>query len=146
MTGRAPAANGAGVFRRLILTHPRFAAALVACVLAMKLLVPAGFMPAMGPGQIMPGQIMVVMCTGMGQQRVAIDIPGLPAQQDDAAKSDRPCIFAGFGSAMLGGADPVQLAQALLSILALGVAGVAVSRTGHARHLWPPMRGPPPIS
>ncbi len=141
MTGRAPAANGAGVFRRLILTHPRFAAALVACVLAMKLLAPAGFMPV-----IAPGQIMVVMCTGMGQQRVAIDIPGLPAQQDDAQKSDRPCIFAGFGSAMLGGADPVQLAQALLFILALGVAGVAVSRIGHARHLWPPMRGPPPIS
>ncbi len=142
MTGGFPVANRALVFRGLILSHRWWAAALIALALAMKLAVPAGFMPVE-----QAGKIVVMVCTGMGQQQVEIDVPGMPAKQDGATRAaGQPCAFAGLGLDMLPGVDPVLLAGALAFILALGFVGVAVVRVDRARQLWPPMRGPPLIS
>jgi hypothetical protein len=138
MTGGFPAANRAGVLRRIILSHRLAAAALIALALAMRLVMPAGFMPVAGSGQL-----MVLVCTEFGPQRVAIDVPGAPSKPDDADKADQPCAFAGLGLALLPGADPVQIAAALAFILALGFAAVALPRLRPARHAWPPLRGPP---
>lgn len=139
MTGGFPVANRAPVFRGLILSHRGFAAALIALALAMKLVVPAGFMPVERSGKI-----VVMVCTGMGQQQVEIDVPGMPAKQDGATRvAGQPCAFAGLGLDMMPGVDPVLLAGALAFILALGFVGVAVPPLGRARLLWPPMRGPP---
>jgi hypothetical protein len=129
------------VLRRLILSRPRIAAALIALALAMKLVMPAGFMPVAGAGQL-----MVLVCTEFGPQRVAIDVPGAPAKSDDATKADQPCAFAGLGLALLPGADPVQIAAALAFILALGFAAVALPRLRPVRHSWPPLRGPPRLA
>ena len=129
------------MFRRFILDHPRLAAALIALALAMKVAVPAGFMPA-----AVPGQMMVLVCTEFGPQHVAIDVPGMPAKSGDAAKTDQPCAFSGLGLAWLPGADPVLLAAALLFILALGLAAVATPPLPRTRHLRPPLRGPPPTA
>ncbi len=126
------------MFRRFILDHPRVAAALIALALAMKLAVPAGFMPV-----VSPGQIMILVCTQFGQQHVAIDVSGGPAKQDDVAKMEQPCMFAGLGLAWLPGADAVLLAGALVFILALGFAAVALPRLTRIHHLRPPLRGPP---
>jgi hypothetical protein len=126
------------VFRRLILDHPRIAAALIALALAMKVAVPAGFMPV-----ATPGQLMVLVCTEFGPQHVAIDVPGMPAKSDDATKMDQPCAFAGLGLAWLPGADALLLAAALVFILALGFAGVVVPRLARTPYLRPPLRGPP---
>lgn len=142
MTGVAPAANGVAVFRGLILSHRWCAAALIALALAMKLVVPAGYMPVERGGTI-----TVMVCTGMGQQQVEIGVPGIPAKPDGASRvAGQPCAFAGLGLDMLPGVDPVLLAGALAFILALGFVGVAVVRVDRARQLWPPMRGPPLIS
>lgn len=142
MTGGFPAANRLPVFRGLILSHRWWAAALIVLALAMKLAVPAGFMPVE-----QAGTITVMVCTGMGQQQVAIDVPGMPVKQDGATRAaGQPCAFAGLGLDMLPGVDPVLLAGALAFILALGFVGVAVVRVDRARQLWPPMRGPPLIS
>ncbi len=142
MTGGFPAANRAPVFRGLILSHRWWAAALIALALAMKLAVPAGFMPVE-----QAGTIVVMVCTGMGQQRLEIDVPGMPVKEDGATRvAGQPCAFAGLGMDMMPGVDPVLLAGALAFILALGFVGVAVVRVERARQLWPPMRGPPLIS
>jgi hypothetical protein len=142
MTGGFPAANRAPVFRGLILLHRWWAAALIALALAMKLAVPAGFMPVERAGTI-----VVMVCTGMGQQQVEIDVPGMPVKEDGATRAaGQPCAFAGLGLDMLPGVDAVLLAGALAFILALGFAGVAVVRVERVRQLWPPLRGPPLIS
>lgn len=126
------------MLRRFILSH-RFAfGALLALALAMRLVMPAGFMPAMGTGKL-----RVLVCTEFGPQRVAIDIPGAPTKPDDATKADQPCAFAGLGLALLPGADPVQIAAALAFILALGFAEIGLPRLVRVRHAWPPLRGPP---
>ena len=126
------------MLRRIIMSHRLAAAALIACALAMKLVMPIGFMPAAGAGKL-----MVLVCTEFGPQRVAIDVPGAPAKPDDMAKADQPCAFAGLGQALLPGADAVQIAAALAFILALGFAAVALAAPLRARHAWPPLRGPP---
>ena len=129
------------MFRRFILDRPRLAAALIALALAMKLLVPTGFMPVTGPGQI-----MVLVCTEFGPKHVAIEVPGVPAKPDDGAKMDQPCAFAGLGLAWLPGADPVLLAGALAFILALGCVAAVVPRLERIPYLRPPLRGPPLIA
>lgn len=126
------------MFRRFILSHPKAAAALIALALAMKLAVPAGFMPVAAPGQL-----MVLVCTEFGPQHVAIDVPGMPAKPDDGAKMDQPCAFGGLGLAWLPGADAVLLAAALVFILALGFAAVTVPLLARTPRLRPPLRGPP---
>ncbi len=142
MTGGFPAANRRPVFRGLILSHRWWAAALIALALATKLVVPAGYMPVERGGTI-----TVMVCTGMGQQRLEIDVPGMPAKPDGASRvAGQPCAFAGLGLDMLPGVDPVLLAGALAFVLALGFVGVAVVRVDRGRQLWPPMRGPPLIS
>jgi hypothetical protein len=85
---------------------------LIALALAMKVAVPVGFMPVAAPGQL-----MVLVCTEFGPQHVAIDVPGMPAKSDDAAKTDQPCAFSGLGLAWLPGADALLLAAALVFIL-----------------------------
>lgn len=126
------------MFRRFVLGHPRLAAALIALALAMKVVVPAGFMPVAAPGQL-----MVLVCTEFGPQHVAIDVPGMPAKSDDAAKTDQPCAFGGLGLAWLPGADALLLAGALVFILALGFAAVVAPRLAPTPYLRPPLRGPP---
>lgn len=126
------------MFRRFLLSHPRAAAALIALALAMKLAVPAGFMPVAAPGQL-----MVLICTEFGPQHVAIDVPGMPATPDDGAKMDQPCAFAGLGLAWLPGADAMLLAAALAFILVLGFAAVTLPLLARTPRLRPPLRGPP---
>lgn len=138
MTCAFPAANRRRVFRRFILSHRLAFGALLALALAMKLVMPAGFMPVAGAGKL-----MVLVCTQFGPQRVAIDVPGAPAKPDDAAKADQPCVFAGLTQALLPGADPLQIAAALAFILTLGFAAVILPAPLRAQHAWPPMRGPP---
>ena len=126
------------MLRRFVLSHPRIAAALLALALAMKLAVPAGFMPVASPGQI-----MVLVCTEFGPQHVAIEVPGMPAKPDDSAKVGQPCVFAGSGLAWLPGADAVLLAAALVFILALGFVAAVAPRLERIAYLRPPLRGPP---
>lgn len=127
------------MLRATLLRHPGLAIALVALALAMNVVVPGGFMPVM-----QTGKLLVMVCTGMGQQQVEIDVPGAPAKEDGANRNAaQPCAFAGLGQPMLPGADPVQLAAALAFILALGFVAVVVPAIVRAPHLRPPLRGPP---
>jgi hypothetical protein len=139
MTAAVPAAIGPGVLSGVIRNHPWLAAALVALVLAMKIVVPGGFMPA-----AQSGKLVILVCSGLGMEPVAVDIGGKPAKPDGATRTAaQPCVFAALADLWLPGADPVQLRAALLFILALGFAAISAPALARLSRLRPPLRGPP---
>lgn len=115
-------------------------AALVVLVLAMRVLVPSGFMPM----QTARG-VVITLCTGQGAVSVIVDrdkAPGAP--QQPKSQPGEHCAFAGGGSVPL-------LTQAALSaalpawIVATGPIAFAL-RTGWIARLAappPPSLGPP---
>jgi hypothetical protein len=141
-----------GSLRQLIHGHLPAAWALLALSLAMKLLVPAGFMPAFSASGI-----AIVICSGIGPAPMAMHgeidksmaMPAMPAghggDHQAPAKFDTPCPFAGMSAPALGGADAIQLAIALVAIIAAGLfvaEALPIRRPGHLR---PPLRGPPAL-
>lgn len=130
--------------RRIVYRHRWLAALLVAVSLALKVLVPAGFMPVVAKN----GTITVQICSGtaMGPMTMETAIPGLPPKHDDrapASKAEMPCAFAGLAMPMLAGTDAQLLALALAFVMALAIYFVAIPPLRHETHLRPPLRGPP---
>jgi hypothetical protein len=117
--------------------HRHFAAAILALALALRVLVPAGYMPAFDHGAV-----GVRIC---GSQ-IAPPMAGMhhgAGHEDKQNHADQPCAFAGLGAP----ADPPPLAAALPPAPeALRVAlfdlerGAVGARETHAR---PPVCGPP---
>ena len=114
--------------------------ALVVLTLAMKLIVPVGFMP-----HLSAGGIELVVCNGMEPPPMA-HMPMMAGHHHDHGgpqKPDAPCPFAGLSAPTLGGADPVQLAIAIAAILVAGLAAIVAVRVRAITYLRPPLRGPP---
>jgi len=128
--------------RAFFLHHRRMAALLIALALAMKALVPAGFMLG-GDTHVLTVQICA---DALGQQITQKIVLPSSHSGEEKARSDSPCHFTALGHAMLGGADPVLLALALVFILALGFAPVLAPAPRRIAFLRPPLRGPPPLS
>lgn len=126
-----------GSVRILVRQHKWLASLLVACVLFAKVLIPAGFMPVVGSQGI-----VVQLCNGVGAETVTIAIPGKSGPIDQN-KADSPCAFSGLAAPVLAGADPVQLALAILFILAMGLRAAQPIALRSRHHLRPPLRGPP---
>lgn len=126
--------------RAFFLTHRAAFAALLALALAMKALVPAGYMVAPTSSSF-----TVSVCSGMdGEQRTIT----IPHKQDDSGKNavDRQiCHAAALDAATLGGTDPFLLGLALAFILALGFAPVSIPARRALRYETPPLRGPPAL-
>jgi len=134
-------ANGAFVtsLRHHIHGHRRWAAALVALALLMKLLVPAGFMASASNGTI-----QIELCASSGPRTIVIAIPGLDHdKKSEAAKGDGPCTFSGHAAPSLGAADPILLAVAIAFIVATVFRTAPVGTPRRRAHLRPPLRGPP---
>jgi hypothetical protein len=92
--------------------------------------------------------LTVTICsdaTGIPKQmQIALpDKPGAGGNHDEAADKGQPCTFSGLGHAMLGGADPIQLAAALAFILLIGIAPLPRLPARDFAFLRPPLRGPP---
>lgn len=125
--------------RRLVLRHPLLAGWLVALTLAMKLLVPAGFMP-----MVSGHSITISICSGYAPMPMAM--PGMKGHANPDGHHDRtvtPCAFGELTMPGLAGADPVLLAAALVFILALGFMILAVRARKAPSRLRPPAIGPP---
>lgn len=118
-------------------------------VLAMRLLIPAGYMPASD------GRIAIMLCpdsgdarpvmTGMGRHHATTVHPGQHhGQHDDGTRHDAPvCAYAGLAAPMLGGF--VSVVAALLP-LPVAIDLLAIPPPPLVRqflHLRPPLRGPP---
>ncbi|WP_240950325.1 hypothetical protein [Novosphingobium sp. ERN07] len=128
--------------RRLAFSNRVFACALIALALAMKLAVPAGFMPVMSGGQI-----VVAMCSGSGPMTMAIAIPGLKQGKSESGgehdKADAPCAFAGHSVPSLGAMPELLLAVAMAFIVALGLRPLAFPASPEPPYLRLHLRAPP---
>lgn len=125
--------------RAFVCRHRALAIGLAALALAMKALVPAGFMTVAAGSTI-----SVVICDGHGDGRIAsIALPGSPGDESGAAKAAKTCPFSVLSADSLGGTDIVLVAALLLFILASGSLPLAISPLRRADYLMPPGRAPP---
>jgi len=114
---------------------------LIACALFLRLIVPAGWMPASSDGR------WIELCTGMGAVTAWVDVDG--AVHDEApdpgkSKADGACVFAGFAAALAAPSSPVAID---LPLIAAAVPPMAFPlAVGIGRGLAappPPPTGPP---
>lgn len=126
-------------FRSWIRGHLGIAAMIVVVALALRILVPAGFMPVAGNGTITVG-----LCNSAVSQ-IVIEIPGLK-HQPDGEKASGGCAFSDLSLPSLGGVDAIQLATLIAYLVAAGIACVVVQSYRAIDRLRPPLRGPPATS
>lgn len=127
--------------RHLVLANRPFACAVLALALLLKIVIPAGFMPATSNGQL-----VVSVCSGMGPTTMVMTIPGIAHKADGdghGSKPEQPCAFAGFAAPSLAAADLFLLAAAILFVLALGMRPLVLPASTVPPYLRPPLRGPP---
>jgi len=128
------------MIRTLSFLHRRLTIGLIMAVLAMKMLIPIGFMPT-----IAGGMLEVQLCTGQGTQTILMEIPGSGGDHShgDHNKIDVPCAFSGLSAPVLSATDPILLAIAIAFVIAVAfrVAPAQISLRGI--YLRPPPQGPP---
>ncbi|GLT01299.1 hypothetical protein GCM10007897_26910 [Sphingobium jiangsuense] len=112
--------------------------ALLLCVLAVRALVPTGYMPVASPQGV-----IISMCTGAGA--VKAFVPTDAGHQDDSSgKMDGSCVFAaGLGHGLLqpwADAGPVFLIGAILLRHGRAIADLTVHRLAAPP---PPAHAPP---
>ncbi|WP_245409636.1 DUF2946 family protein [Allosphingosinicella vermicomposti] len=129
------------VLRRYLFQHRVLAIWLVALALAMKALIPAGYMPAAD------GQMIVQLCTESGPDMIVVAVPGLKhGESGHESKADMPCAFSGLAAPLLGSIPPALIAAAIVFILALGLRPLIAPVSAITPFLRPPLRGPPAFS
>jgi hypothetical protein len=130
-----------GAYRVFLREHRWLALWLIAAALAVKALVPAGYMLADTGGKT----LTVAICDGSGPVAMTIALPMDPdhAKAPDGAKQDGGCAFSALAHATMGGADPALLIAAIAFLLALGFAPAAPPRVRRLAFARPPLRGPP---
>lgn len=127
-----------GTLRTFIGNHRAAITLVLACALAMKLLIPAGYMPA-------PGQLSIQLCTGDGVRTVLIDRDGqrIPDGQPHQASPAMPCAYAGLAAPLLSATPPALLVIAILFVLATGIRPVSAPTRQRPVPPRPPGRAPP---
>ncbi len=139
-------------FRRLFLDHRTLAAWLIVCALAMKILVPAGFMPVVSGGTVtiqICGGTAPSMPTMMAKATMMAEaMPGMTHHQDkgDHQSREMPCAFSGLSAPSLAAVDPLLLAIAIAFIVAIGFRRTSTTPVAARAYLRPPLRGPPRVS
>ena len=133
-----------GPIRTFLRDHRALAIWLVVLALAMKALVPSGYMIG-----AQSRTIAIQICDGQNHESVRhiVVVQSADSKTDhgsaDHGKSDSVCPYTALGHASLAGADPALLATALAFILALAFAPLAPARLSRIPHIRPPLRGPP---
>ena len=130
-------------FRAFFLRHRAMAIAVIALALAMKALVPAGYMIG-GDAKV----LTIRVCDGYADSDAghAIVIVAKGAAHSDAGKAlhdQQACPFSALTLAHVGGADPIQLALALAFIVLLGITAPTAKTPRAPTRLRPPLRAPP---
>lgn len=133
-----------GPIRSALLKQPLLILAIGLAGLMLRLAVPAGFMPVLDHGQV-----TLAPCSGYGAAeskpayRAAAAMAAGEHHRQDQPKADNSCAFADLSLSMIGGADAVQVAAALLFIVTAALFFAAVLPPRSALRLRPPLRGPP---
>lgn len=134
-----------GTLRNFLREHRQFALLLVALALAMKALVPTGYMIGTD-SKVLTIQICA---DGSGQhftKQIVIPMTGKPLdERGEQGKAGSTCPYSVLSMASLGGADLALLAIALAFIMILGFAPVRRPWLQGIFYLRPPLRGPPAL-
>jgi hypothetical protein len=112
---------------------------LFALALSLRLLFPAGTMPAQAQG------LVVTICNGVGDDtQVVIDIPrsGGESEPGDRAQGE-PCAFGSLSAAVLAFDAPVGIAGPAQPVAEIALPPPAAFGHGEPDHRSPPPRGPP---
>lgn len=114
---------------------------LFALALAVKLVVPAGYMPTQ-QGQT----LTVAICSGNSETMV-LHLPGNSSDRDrdHHGANGHPCAFSALGGQALAAADPILLATALIFAFVFALLAVQLAPLRPNSHLRPPLRGPPAL-
>jgi hypothetical protein len=124
---------------RLLRSQLWLAALLLAAALALRLLVPAGFMPT-----VADGRITLMLCSGTQPVQPRAAMPGMAHHESDGASmAGSPCAYADLALPALGTGDAVLLVAALAFVMALAVRRIVPLPPRDAARLRPPLRGPP---
>ncbi|KRB85591.1 hypothetical protein ASE00_02000 [Sphingomonas sp. Root710] len=117
-------------------------AALAFAILALvlRLLIPAGFMPATGQG------FAITLCTGMGSMQAWVDEHGAVHKGEPVKKEqvEHPCAFAGFGAALDVPSVVGALALPFITMAKLIGASAAPATIGRGLAAPPPPSTGPP--
>lgn len=120
---------------------------LLALALAVKALVPAGFMISATADRFLTVTICADASDTPRQMQIAISShDDADGDHSETADKAQPCAFSGLGHAALGGTDPVLLASALAFILLIGFAPRPAPPARDIPFLRPPVRGPPSLT
>ena len=122
--------------RRVLFGSPFLAVLIVAAALVARLAAPSGFMPVVGASGV-----SLTICSGYGPMQMAM--PGVAHHAPKEGEARSRCAFADLAVPAIGGADPIQIAEALRFIMALGLVASAALVLRTAPRLRPPLRGPP---
>ncbi len=136
--------SGMSNFRAMIRGNASLVLLLLALVLAVKAVVPSGFMLAADSNHV----LTVTICSDAGgvPKQMQIAVPSKHengGEHSDVAAKSAHCAFSGLGQAMIGTADPLLLAAALAFILRLGLAPFSAPPARNLPFLRPQLRGPP---
>ena len=116
-------------------------ALLLFCALAMRMAVPAGYMPSFSAGGV-----ELVLCSAVGSKTVKVDF-GHPEAPADAGKAaDSPCVF---GGSLGAGAIPESAQTAIrtaYSLIALPHRAIAHLTTHRLAAPPPPALAPPALA
>ncbi|MFN3864974.1 MAG: DUF2946 family protein [Erythrobacter sp.] len=127
--------------------YAQFTLVLVVLILAVKALVPAGYMVSRSGGRFLTVTICADASGTPKQMQIAIpDRNDAGSDHGKAADKGQPCAFSGLGHAALGGTDPLLLAAALAFILLIGFAPRPALPARDTPFVRPPLRGPPSLS
>lgn len=140
MTAAPPRASprGMSALRLFLLRHRALALCLVLASLALKLVVPAGYMAESGGSRVLTVRVCEESSGSQAVRQIAVPLKAEHGSAPAGKPAKDACAFAGHGAAALAGADPVLLALALAFALALGFAPVHRPATRTAAYLRPP--------
>lgn len=130
--------------RAFLRDHARLAWLVVGLALAMKALVPAGFMVA-SQGQVLTVQVCADATGGDHLRQIAIPVGEKPAG-DTGQANYAPCPWSAHADGSLAATDAVLLAAALAFILVLGFTARTLALPTPATKVRPPLRGPPVLA
>lgn len=134
--------------RRLVLTHRHFAVVICIAALALKLLIPSGYMIS-----TVQGRLAITTCPGVAPEPVTMStvMPGMHGDMAEHGKSRgsdggaMPCAFAGLSAQALGAVDPVMMIAAIAFVMAVGSRPMRLRARPPTPYLRPPLRGPPAL-
>jgi hypothetical protein len=134
-----------GGLRQILMQRRQLALWLVALALAMKALVPGGFM-VREQGTV----LTIAICGDVAGAHLSrqIVVPQREAPQDLASQHAKgaACPYSALDMSGTAATDPILLGLALAFILAIGLAPLVASEPSVHAHLRPPLRGPPLIA